>query len=275
MKKHIKKVLCAVALIVLCVTAFVVPSFAYFQTTDQTVLGVSLIDITFWRTDRLAQERDVDVTLQFLYDNSVNDTSSDIWYIANTYTVDGAFNDVTYASYYLYEPQQDQIYSMHINDYKTVTSQRDFEHQFIFKGEFSFSYTLIYYANGGGRDEVSGTWSTIGSYGELALSSLVPSEWDNGVVYWHFDKIAIRDDFNVDVPYYGPYIADAVMQPINAENIQYSTFIDDVPIGEFLWNSVNNFLGTEIFPNVTLYHLFTAIIAIPLFMWFLKLFAGG
>lgn len=274
MKKHIKKVLCAVALIVLCVSAFAIPSFAYTQTMDQTVLGVNLLPIEVVRTDRLAQERDVDVTLSYLFDNALNDTTSPVWYIDEVYNVGGTSN-VIYCVYVLSSLNHDITYAINIPDFMTNTNMRDFENQLIFHGRFELSYSLTYFANGGGREERGGGYYSEDADGYFDLGRAVPEEWDNGVVYWHIDELTIEDGFAFEVPYYGPTLADAVLKPISAENIQYSTYIDDVPIGEFLWNSISSFLRTEIFPNVTLYHLFTAIIAIPLFIWFLKLFAGG
>lgn len=51
----------------------------------------------------------------------------------------------------------------------------------------------------------------------------------------------------------------------------------DIPndVGEFLSNSIGSFLDTEIFPGITIGGIILIILAIPLAIWFLKMFAGG
>lgn len=99
---------------------------------------------------------------------------------------------------------------------------------------------------------------------KLYIESIIATDTRGGDIWYQVIPVSGDTTLN-DFPLLG----------FTSDDIIVSNVVEDVDIGEFLWGSVTNFLRFEILPNVSLYMVFIAIIAIPLLIWILKIFAGG
>lgn len=81
-----------------------------------------------------------------------------------------------------------------------------------------------------------------------------------------FERISFR------IPFYTGLVANA---PISGEVDVVHTISDVGDVGDFLYNSVGNFLRFEIMPSVSLWALLLALCGLGITIWILKLVAGG
>lgn len=81
-----------------------------------------------------------------------------------------------------------------------------------------------------------------------------------------FERISFR------IPFYTGLVANA---PISGDVEVVHTITDVSDVGDFLYNSVGNFLRFEIMPSVSLWALLLALCGLGITIWILKLVAGG
>lgn len=100
----------------------------------------------------------------------------------------------------------------------------------------------------------------------------------NSVTYFEIYVTDLDESTSIDVslidaqtPLVNVPISDITLDDVNV-NV---SVIDNVPIGDFLWNSVTGFLAFEIIEGVQLYDILICVIALPLLVFFLKVIAGG
>lgn len=278
MKKHIKKIICLVAVIVLSVTATIVPCFAYEQVDylSNDLLGANVVSPTITISNRQSELRYSDTFPNYIYDNAINDLSSDAWYIDETYSV----GDLWYASYGLYADRYDSTATLTFPVYIVRTDDTNYINQFNFTGWYKFTLDIEYFGDGGQYSELhydfDYTNETDPTYWKLG--DLMPTGKPSGKVFVTISNFQIVNptDFCFDMPYYtDTNIADLTMRNISADNITQPVYVDNVNVGDFLFNSVKNFLDFEIIEGVSLYVIFISLVGIMLLVWFLKLLAGG
>ena len=280
MKKHIKKIICVVAILVACVSATIIPCFAYTSYMDGDLLGVQTVSPSFRYVDRRESSTVCDVTPSYIFSNSVNDVDSEAYVITSITHDSSAGNDI-YLVYYKFNPYiRDAIFSIDIPTYKVFCDNAYYSYQFEFYGYYSFHYEFRHITPLGAESIITGDIdsSIDGEY--WMLVDLFPSNWNDGVTYVSITDFVVDNSstFGMVIPYYGVGNLDEVpLYPLTVDNLPTNSpiYIDEVDMGTFLWNSVNNFLNFEIVNGVSLYEIFLVIVSIPLAIWLLKLFAGG
>ena len=281
MKKHIKKIICLVAVLVLCISSMVVPCFAYTQYDYYTndLIGANVVTPEVVISNRKSSTRNVDTFPVYLFDNSFNDVDSDAWYVNEVYKVSDTV-DVYYCQYALTADRYDSTAVLNFPTYKVRTDDIYSYYQFEFTGFYKFTLDVEFYGDGGQyqdvhykldyTNETDPTWWKLGD--------LMPTNLPSGNLFVTISNFEIVNptEFRLDIPYYTDnYIADLTMQNIGTNNIVHPVYIDSVDVGDFLFNSVSNFLSFEIVEGLSLYVVLITIVSILLLVWFLRLLAGG
>lgn len=274
MKKHIKKIICLVAVLVLCVSAFVIPSFAY-SDYDTDFQGSNVLNVTMYRI--LSDQWETDTIPLNNFDYFAEFGSNVIKYRG----VDNSINaNIPHCTFGFYNLSNNATYTMSIGDFGYFPGSDIGDVALIIDGDgtyFNYEVTEVYQDGTTVSDvrffsvDLSGAFDT--------RFALVPSKTDSELLctYVNIYNIVCTYNTTITLPFYpvGTEISDIPIYSLNIRNIRQNIYISDVPMGQFLWNSVTNFLSFEIVPGVSLYIVLTAVIALPLFIWFLKLFSGG
>lgn len=281
MKKHIKKIICLVAVLVLCTSALVVPCFAYTQYDYDTsdLIGANLVTPEVVISNRLSSTRYVDTFPNYLFDNSYNDLDSNAWYVDELAGYENVPN-VTYGVFGLVADRYDSTAVLNFPTYAVRTDNINAYYQYEFTGYFKFNLDVVFYGDGGQFDEVHYqldytnetdlTWWKLGD--------LMPTNLPSGTMYVTITNFEIvrPSDFFLGIPYYyANTLAELPIQHIDTDNFMHPVYVDSVNVGDFLFNSVKNFLDFEIVDGLSLYVVFICIVAMLLLVWFLKLLAGG
>ena len=281
MKKHIKKIICLVAVIVLCVSAFVIPCFAYTQDgyMANDLIGANLVTPEIVISDRLPDVRYVDTFPTYLFDNAYNDLNSDVWYIDEIYSEKNIPN-VTFSVFGFDADTYDSTLVMNFPTYALRSDADNAYYQYEFTGYYKFNLDVYFYGDGGQFTErhYQFDYTNESEPTYWKLGDLMPTNLPNGTLYVTIsDFVTYRPlDLFVTVPYfYTNTLAELPMQNIDTDNIMHPVYVDSVNVGDFLFNSVKNFLDFEIVEGLSLYVVFICIVALLLLLWFLKLLAGG
>lgn len=266
MKKQ-NKILALVAMILAIGTMVALPCFAYEVNPLNTPLGYTVVPVTFT----------VDVNGDTLYSDTIpysfydeRDVSSDVWEV---YYNDG------FAEYQFFDYGYTTLGTTYKLNFPTLTF-RDEDNALTALTIFNVASVDItwYGVNSGGVTDGTRYTNSWGNNGTSFDVGSFFADMLSGYEFIIFEMSATTYlEGGVRLPIYdGSTILSDI--PINvytkSDGVVVSP-IDNVPIGEFLWNSVTGFLGFEIAEGIQLYDILLALVALPLLMWFLKLVAGG
>lgn len=294
MKKHIPKIIALVGILILCFTFVAVPCFAHSYIPNGTGTTAPLPTVTASYYDSYYDDIYLLEDAIPSYEPEITGYVSDVFVKSMT-----IIHNVEYkfSQEFISTMTEDEVYPIiNCTIPNTVITNEDrallqdmltiyLPVDTLDPLKYSIAYEYIPYYQGNKQSVNKVTIDMDFGGGSIqphadavrAIDEIYGTEWDYIVVSdIHISGITPSNYFGITVPYsgsqgvywYSPLTIDEIYKN---ENI----YIDEIPVGEFLWNSLDSFLNFEIFPGISLYLVFTSIVAIPIFIWFLKIFAGG
>lgn len=259
----LKKICLLIVTSLFILTSVAIPSLAYIANPDDNVLGYNLITNV-----RLSHSYGgvtaLDTLPYTVYDP--RDISSDVYEVVidddkyfEVFFIENLGNFSVNIPPIVYRP--DGLYDRFVIACRSIRIQYD---AYDASGVFVAGDT-IYIENDGTR--------------EVNITEVMNNELPVNADFVHLSitDVIVDERFYIDLPLIpsGSLAYECAYRTLSNDDVIVNTFIEDVPVGDFLWNSVTGMLGFEIAPNLQLYHVLLAVIVLPLLVWFLKVVAGG